>query len=221
MDEAAIKNLLQQYNLKLEEARVLNLQSWVLNYKCFETLQALKIQSKLSELVGIKVVGIVLGILWVFFLGILLYANRFSNIYFSISTMVVMFFTLLAIAVYIMHLAMLKKIDYSKSIMDTQNRLAALQLSTIKIFSILVLQTPFYTTWFWSAQWIKGDAIFWLVPFPITILFTLLSLWLYRNITVKNIENKKLRWLFSGPEFSYIVKAKLFLDEIETFRKGG
>lgn len=44
-------------------------------------------------------------------------------------------------------------------------------------------------------------------------------MWLYKNITVKNIENKKLQSLFSGPEFSYIVKAKLFLEEIETFRK--
>ena len=103
--------------------------------------------------------------------------------------------------------------------MQTQKMLATLQLSTIKTARILVLQTPFYTTWFWSAQWIKSDAIFWLVPFPATILFKLLAMWLYKNITVKNIENKKLQWLFSGPEFSYIVKAKLFLDEIETFRK--
>lgn len=103
--------------------------------------------------------------------------------------------------------------------MQTQKMLGTLQLSTIKTVRILVLQTPFYTTWFWSAKWIKSDAIFWLVPFPATILFKLLAMWLYKNITVKNIENKKLQSLFSGPEFSYIVKAKLFLEEIETFRK--
>ena len=219
MNETAINNLLQQYNTKLEEARVLNLQSWVLNYKCFETLQTQKMKSKLTALAGIKIVGIVLGILWVLFLGMLLVASRFNNIYFSISTIIVMLFILLAIAVYIRHVIMLKQIDYSKSITDTQNRLAALQLSTIKITRILVLQTPFYTTWFWSAQWLKSDPIFWLVPFPVTILFTLLAIWLYKNISIKNIQNKKLKWLFSGPEFSYIVKAKLFLDEIETFKK--
>jgi len=148
MDETPINNLLQQYNTKLEEARLLNIQSWALNYKCFETLQTQKMQSKLIALAGIKIVGIVLGILWVLFLGMLLYASRFNNIYFSISTIIVMLFTLLAIAVYIRHVIMLKQIDYSKSITDIQNRLAALQLSTIKITRILVLQTPFYTTWF-------------------------------------------------------------------------
>ena len=101
MEDTAINNLLQQYNIKLEEARVLNLQSWVLNYKCFETLQTQKVQSKLTALAGIKIVAIVLGILWVFFLGMLLYATGFNNIYFSISTIVVMLFTLFAIAVYI------------------------------------------------------------------------------------------------------------------------
>jgi len=219
MEDAALNNLLQQYNIKLEEAKVLNLQTWVLNYKCFETLQTQKVQSKLTALTGIKIVAIVLGILWVLFLGMLLYATRFNNIYFSISTIMVMLFTLLAIAVYIRHLIMMKQIDYSNSITDTQNRLAALQLSTIKITQMLVLQMPFYTTWFWSAQWLKSDPIFWLVPFPVTILFTLLAIWLYKNISIKNIQNKKLKWLFSGPEFSYIVKAKLFLDEIEAFRK--
>jgi hypothetical protein len=219
MEDTALNNLLQQYNHKLEEARVLNLQSWALNYKCFETLQTQKMRSKLNALMGIKIVGIVLGIAWVIFLGMLVCGIRFRNIYFSFSAIAIILFTLLAIAVYIRQVIMLKQIDYSKSITDTQNRLAALQVSSIKIARILVLQTPFYTTWFWSAQWMQHDIWFWLVAFPITILFTLLAVWLYKNITVKNIDNKKLRWLFSGPELSYISQAKLFLDEIETFRK--
>ena len=82
----------------------------------------------------------------------------------------------------------------------------------------MFLQMPFYTTFYWSQQWIMSDKWFWIITFPITIFFTFLSVWLYKNITLKNIGTKKGRWLMSGPEFSYIVKAKEFLDEIEEFK---
>ncbi|MGN6531285.1 MAG: hypothetical protein ACTHK0_06000 [Ginsengibacter sp.] len=39
MNDTELKNLLESYNHQLEEAKVLNLQSWVLNLQCFETLQ--------------------------------------------------------------------------------------------------------------------------------------------------------------------------------------
>jgi len=219
MEDAALKNLLQQYNHKLEESRVLNLQSWALNYKCFETLQTQKVKSKLNALLAVKIVAVVLGIIWVLFLGLLVYGNHLKNIYFTVSAIVVIIFSILAIAVYIKHIVMLQQIDYSESITDTQKKLANLQVSTIKIVRILFLQMPFYSTWFWSKQWMMNGASFWVVAFPIAILFTLLAIWLYKNISIQNMGNKKLKWLMSGPEFSYIVKAKSFLDEIEEFRK--
>ena len=39
MNDAELTNLLESYNHRLEEARVLNLQSWALNLQCFEALQ--------------------------------------------------------------------------------------------------------------------------------------------------------------------------------------
>jgi O-succinylbenzoate synthase len=45
--------------------------------------------------------------------------------------------------------------------LQTQKMLGTLQLSTIKAARILVLQKHlFYTTWFWSAQWIKAMLFF-------------------------------------------------------------
>lgn len=219
MNDTAIKNLLEVYNQQLEESRVLNMQSWALNYKCFEMLQNQKVKSKLNALVAIKIAAVVLGIIWVLFLGVLVYGNQLANLYFTVSVIVVMLFSVLAIAVYIKQIVLLKQIDYSESITDTQQKLAVLQLATIQIVRISFLQMPFYTTWFWSAKWMMSGTSFWLVSFPVTILFAILAIWLYKNISIKNINSKKGRWLMSGPEFSYIVKAKNFLDEIEDFRK--
>jgi len=219
MKDTELKNLLRVYNNKLEEARILNQQSWVLNYKCFETLQTKKIRSKLTGLLAIKIVAVILGIIWILFLGVLLYGNQLTNTYFTVSVVMVMLFSCLAVAVYIKHIVLLKQIDYSESITDTQKKLAVLQASTIQIVRILFLQSPFYTTWFWSQQWIMSGSSFWLISLPITILFTILAIWLYKNISLKNVGTKRGRWLMSGPEFSYIVKAKVFLDEIEEFKK--
>lgn len=219
MNDLELKNLLQTYENRLEEARVLNLQSWALNYKCFENMQTQKVKSKLNTLTRIKIAAVVLGIIWVLFLGLLLYGNRFSNIYFSSSVLAILVFSVAAIIVYIKHTVLIRQIDHSGSIMETQQKLTTLQASTIKIIRIMFLQTPFYTTFFWSQQWMMNDHLFWLIAFPVTLLFTALSIWLYKNISLENLNTKKGRWLMSGPEFSYIVKASSFLDEIKDFKK--
>jgi len=69
---------------------------------------------------------------------------------------------------------------------------------------------------------INGMGIkFWLISVPISILFTLLSIWLYRNLTLKNMGKKWVRNLVnSTPEHTSVFKAMDFLKEIEEFRKG-
>jgi len=54
--------------------------------------------------------------------------------------------TAIAIVVYIKHIVIIKEINYSDSITDTQEKLAVLQSSTIGIGRILWLQLPFWST---------------------------------------------------------------------------
>lgn len=221
MNDTQLKNLLESYNQKLEEAKVLNLQSWVLNLKCFETLQAQKAKSKLKSLITFKIVAVVLGILWVLFLGYLLYYSmEMSKIFFVISVSAIMLITSVAIFVYIHHIVLINKINNSESVLKTQERISRLQLSTINITRILFLQSPFYCTFWWSTQMITGSPFtFWLISFPIALLFALASFWLYRNISLKNTHKKWFKILFNSPEWTSLIKAKYFLDEIESFKK--
>src|SRR6185312_4860079 len=86
MDETELQDLLKTYNQKLEEAKVLNLQSWVLNLQCFEALQKQKSKSKLRSLMNFKIVAVILGILWFLFLGYLLfYSMEIQKIFFLVS----------------------------------------------------------------------------------------------------------------------------------------
>lgn len=221
MDDNQLKNILESYNQKLEAARVLNMQSWVLNMQCFEYLQKSKAQKKLKSLINFKWVAVVLGILWVSFLGYLFYFSlQREKIFFLISCGAIILFTLVAIVVYLYHIFLISKINNCETVVSAQEKITRLKLSTINIARILFLQAPFYCTFWWSVQMIvEAPVPFWFISFPVALLFTLASIWLYKNISIKNINKKWFKILFNSPEWNSLVSANSFLEEINSFKK--
>ncbi|MEO6253954.1 MAG: hypothetical protein ABIO79_11635 [Ferruginibacter sp.] len=214
MEDTALKDLWKAQDEKLER-------NMKLNMYLLESLQKQKAESKLNSLARFKGWAVMLGIVWVLFLGMLIYGNQLQNIYFTVSVGMIMIFSIFAVAVYIKHIVLIRELDYSQSITDTQKKLSKLQASTFNA-RFLFLQTPFYTTWFWSTGMIESSGIkFWLISVPITLLFTLLAIWLYRNLTPGNMHKKWVRSLImSTTEHTSVIKAQDFLDEIEEFKKG-
>ena len=213
MDDITLKNLWKAQDEKLDRTMKLNL--FIL-----ESMQKQKAQSKLKGLARLKLVAVIVGILWALFLGVLIYGNQLRNIYFTVSVGMIMLITIGAIAVYIKHIVLIKDLDYSQSIIYTQKKLAKLQASTFNNRFIL-LQTPFYTTWFWSTKMIQASVIkFCLISIPITLLFTLLTIWLYRNLTPLKMHKKWVSYLVKNdPEHMPVIQAQKFLEEIEEFKK--
>ena len=78
MEDTTLINLWKQQDEKLQK----NMQ---LNLFLLESLQKEKAAARLNSLARFKGWAVFLGIAWIFFLGLLLYGNRFSNPYFSIS----------------------------------------------------------------------------------------------------------------------------------------
>ena len=220
MDDIEIINIWREYDRKLEEARVLNLQSWALNVQCFETLQRQKMKSKLGKLAVIKIVIAAGGVVWIFILGFLFFHSlQWSKIFFSVSVGTIFLFNVYAVIEYLRHVVLIQQINNSESIVHTQLKLAELQSATLRVTRILFLQTPFYTTFYYSSKWImSGDPGFWFITLPVTLLFTAATIWLYRNISYKNADKKWFKILFAGPEWSYVVKSKAFIEEIEAFK---
>jgi hypothetical protein len=221
MEDLELKTLLAAYNQRLEEAKVLNLQSWFLNVKCFEDLQKQKAKSKLKSLITFKLFAIALGFLWILFLGNIFYfLLQTSRIFFTISVGVIFIINLAAIIVYVNHIVEISKINNSENVMKAQEQIARLKLSTLKIMRILFLQTPFFCTFWWNTKMIANNPqAFWLISFPIALLFTFASIWLYKNISLKNADKKWFRILFNSPDWKSLVRANGFLHEIETFKK--
>ena len=221
MDDLELSELWSQYNEKIERANILNLQSWVLHLQTFEYLQTEKVRSRLNALSRWKRRVIILGLLWVLFLVFLIVNSlAWSKIFFVVSLSIILGFNIYAVIVYIHHTVLIAAIDNSESLMDVQEKTAQLKTSTLQATRVPVLQTPFYATFFWSFQWMRESPVsFWLIAFPIALLLAAGAIWLYRSIHPRNVDRKWFRLLFSGKDWTSVIRAIEYLKEIEEYRK--
>ncbi|MEN9570027.1 MAG: hypothetical protein RL172_1258 [Bacteroidota bacterium] len=220
MQENELKNMWKVLEAKLDETRLLNMQSIIQNVQTFGQLQALKAGNKMTSLLRIKKAVMLLGVVWTALLLFLVWANGFSNLYFCISLLCIAAVTFMAVLVYARHIWLISQLDFSSNIVKVQQKICALQTSTIQITRILFLQSPFYCTWFWSAQMIQGSGMkFWLISVPIALFFTMVSVWLYKNIRIENAGKKWFRFLFSGREWTLLTDALQYMQEVEDFKK--
>lgn len=224
MEDAEILNIWKDYDRRIEESKILNMQSWALNLQCFESLQKQRAESALKPFVRHTVTGIIAGILWLLFLGFLLFVAltnfSMSSIFFVVSIGMIFIANILAVGYYIKHIAIVKQINYNESVTKAQEQLAALQASMINIVRILFLQMPFYCTWFVNrSMFVNAGAGMWVLQIGITAFFTFAAIWLYRNINYKNAHKKWFKLLFSAPSFVGIGRAMEFMKEIERFKE--
>lgn len=221
MQDIELDELLKAYNNKLEEARLLNLQSWVLNLQNYTYQQKQKANVKLGRLTFQKKVLVILGI--IYGLGLLFLAANtmtYPKIFFCVCTAAIGFITLYAVVVYIRQLNWIQKFNNEENIVAAQEKLVKLQDSTISVTRILFLQTPFYCLFFVSPAMIVGHPpSFFFITLPIALIFTVATIWLYRNIDLKNADRKWFRILFGSSEWVNLVQSQQFLNDIEEFKK--
>lgn len=221
MDDQALKFLWKSYEHQLEQAKILNLQSWVLNIDTKESIQLMKAKSKLNRLARFKAWVVFAGMIWIALL-VFLVVNSLSwqHIFFVASTSMIILFNILAVVVYLRHINMIRNIDQSESLVEAQQKTARLQASSLWVVRILFLQAPFYSTWFYQWDQITApDPRFWFISLPITVALAAGSIWLYRNINISNSHKKWFRLLFGGPEWKPITSALQYMKEIEDFKK--
>jgi hypothetical protein len=212
MEDAALKNIWNSYDNVLEK-------SINLNTHLLEKLQTQKIQFSFRALLQVKIFGMFIGVAYILFLGYILFHHH-TQIFFTISVGMVIIITGIATIGYVRHIILIAMINFSKSIADTQKKLSLLQSSIIKHFRILCLQVPFHTIWYIPNDLIaNGSKMFWAIQGTVTGLFIIAAIWLFRNISYKNINKKWLQKLIEGDGGRTVSKAILFLNEIEEFKK--
>ncbi|THU38381.1 hypothetical protein FAM09_17050 [Niastella caeni] len=213
MEDNEIINLWRSYGQKLEE----NLQ---LNRKNAEDITRLKVKSFLASMKPLKIFTIAAGIIWVGAIDLMIIkAFPAANWFFIISAGIQVLLTKLAIIIYLYQLILIYKADISEPVLETQHKLARLKSTTILVTRILFLQLPVWTTFYWNKSMLEnGNMALYLIQIVITLSFTLVAIWLFRNIKYENKDKKWFRLIFDGKEWTPVLKSIELLNQVKEYK---
>jgi len=213
MEDSEILNLWKSYDKKLDE-------NLLLNRKNAEDITKMKIQSFLASTKPLNIFTILVGIIWVGLVDVLI-INLFpvANPFFLISAGIQVLLTKLAIGIYLYQLILIHRVDISDPILATQEKIARLKSSTLWVARLLFLQLPAWTTFYWNESMLENDNIvLYTLQIMVTILFTFLAVWLFRNIKYENRDKKWFSLIFTGKEWSPVIKSMELLSQIDEYR---
>lgn len=214
MEERDILALWKSYDQKLEE-------SLLLNRKNTADITGMKVQSLLASMKPIKIFTLIVGVLWVLFVDTLI-INLFyiASPFFLISAGIQVLLTKLAIGIYLYQLILIHQVDVSEPIVATQSRLTRLQSSTLWVARLLFLQLPVWTTFYWNKSMLENGNIFlYIIQIAVTLAFTCLAVWLFRNIRYEHRDKKWFRLIFDGVEWTPVIRSMELYREIEAFEQ--
>jgi hypothetical protein len=217
MNELEIKKLWKNTNDKLEK-------SFVIDKKNTQEITHMKVYSLLGSMKPIKLFALLVGVLWVGIGGIALisiYLNSFSeaNKFFLFSATIQVGLTAISLYVYIYQLITIYQIDITEPIIRTQEKLSSLKISTLWVTRILFLQLPVWTTFWWNETMLTDWGILqWIMTLSFTLSFTVIAIWLFFNIKYDNRNKKWFQFIFSGKEWTALMKSMELLEKIKEFK---
>lgn len=219
MDDHKIISLWQTSNERLE-------QSFSMISRQAGDISRLKVQSLLHSMRPAKVFALLIGIIWVgagvFLLGrIYLYPFAEANKFFLFSATIQVFLTAIAVIIYLYQMYTISQVSMDDPILTTQKCLTRLKTSTLLVTRILLLQLPVWTTFWWNDTMLQDWSVWqWGVTFCITGTFTFTALWLFFHINYENRHQKWFQLLFSGKEWTPLMKSMELLSEIDDYSEG-
>ncbi|WP_028668815.1 hypothetical protein [Runella zeae] len=214
MEELALKELWQSYNNRLEE-------SLLINKKNTESITKMQAASLLNSIKPIKIFAMLAGIGWVFVIDTILWQLfEVASLFFLISAGIQVILTKLALFIYLYQLIVIHQIDISDPVVATQEKLTSLRSSSLWVARILFLQLPVWSTFYLRKEMFSvNNQSYLIVNLAITLLFVLVSLWLFFNINYKNKDKKWFRMIFGGKEWDNVLKSITLYNDIQDFKK--
>ena len=213
MENTEIISLWKSYSKKLDE-------NLMLNRKNATDITLMKVASLLSSMMPLKIFTILAGIIWVGFLDILI-VNLFSTAtpFFLISAGIQSLLTTIAIGIYLYQIILIQQADISEPVLATQNKLARLKSTTIWVTRLLFLQLPVWTTFYWNKSMLEnGNIVLYILQIAITLLFTFMAIWLFKNIKYENRNKQWFGLIFNGKEWNPVIKSIEMLGQVAAYR---
>lgn len=217
MNELELKQLWQSTHEKLEE-------SIALNQKNTEDISRMKVHSFLGSMKAIKIFTLLVGIFWVGIGATLLsqiyyYAFWEANKFFLFSATIQVLLTAIALVIYSYQLVKIYGVEITDPILQTQEKLAQLKMTTLWSARILFLQLPLWTTFWWNESMLTDWNIWqWSIVLSVTILFSYLAIWLFFNIKYEHRHKRWFQLIFNGKEWLPLMQAMDLLAQVEAYR---
>ena len=175
----------------------------------------------LSSMKPIKIFTLLVGLLWVFGIGyvlIKLSINAYDQVslYSLYSAYFQVMLTAMALILYIIQLITLYSIDFDKPVVILQKTLMKLKASTLNVTRILILQLPFWTTFYLNESMFKNGTLpVFILQGAVTISFTYLSLWLFFHLKFENADKWWFKLLLQGKEWEPLITSIGILNDME------
>ena len=175
----------------------------------------------LSSMKPIKIFTLLAGLLWVLGMGYVLLKltiNAYDQVslYFLYSAYFQVMLTAMAVILYIIQLSTLYSIDFNKPVVILQKTLINLKASTLNVTKILILQLPFWTTFYWNESMFKNGTLpLFILQGAVTISFTCLAIWLFFNLKYENADKWWFKLLLQGKEWEPLITSIGILNDME------
>lgn len=190
-----------------------------LNRRLLEEVRTGKVRRSFSWLMVSKAFMIVLGIAWNILCGGLAWRLR-TEPFIVTALVIIILVTSLTICGYVVQLLLLAQINMSKSILGTQKQLAQLEAVIVATYRLSILQAPGWTFLFVTKDMAAHMGVgWWCAEIGVLLGFVVGVIWLYRKISVKNIEKRWMQKLMQGLGVRSIARARDFIREIGEYQQ--
>ena len=219
MELSEIKSMWQAYDSKLEK-------SLKLNIRCLEMIQAQKVKSKLTPLLWLRVIEIILHVIVIFWLFTFLYKNLFLPVY-AVSAFVLIAFYILAFINCLKQIIVIKQMDYSNDIVTIQSSLIIIKTHIINYVRLSFLCIPIFLAYpivgmkaLTNVDFVSHlSSSWWKAQIFTSIVFIPICLWLFKQVSYKNMHKKWVRDVIQTSSGKRVTKAMEFIKELETLKR--
>lgn len=208
MTDLELRNIWQQSNAG-DLFRVSKQQS--------EEITKLKVQQSLSVVQQLKAVGFIIGVCWILLVDNIIIATwEAASPYFLYSALFQVLTVKLAVGIYLYQMVLISQVNNFTPVVQTQQKLAQLQIAVLWSVRVLVLQLPAWTTFYLHAEMFRtGHPVLLLLQVSVTLAAVVAAIWLFINIRFENRNKKWFKLLFAGKEWQPVMKAMEILEDSE------
>ncbi|MEL6719257.1 MAG: hypothetical protein AAFP82_11115 [Bacteroidota bacterium] len=213
MQDQELMDIWKSYDQKLEDVLSLNREivQEITRNKFNATIVSMRFPKRMMLLIGIPYTIIL------YFITFIAYQAEAIFVVLGFGTIsLIMSFTVIS---YIYHLILISQISRSQELIQMQERIAKLKISSFLTTRLAILQLPFWTICWMSLNALKATPILYGgIHLLLFLAFSYLAYWLYQQLSIENRDSRVSQFFLSGREWEPIIKSSAILEQLKAYK---